>query len=59
MRYLHTMLRVADPEAAVRFFTLLGLKETRASTSRSVLAIRCRWPGRSRTRSPYLSSPSA
>ena len=29
MRYLHTMLRVADPEAAVRFFTLLGLKETR------------------------------
>ena len=29
MRYLHTMIRVADPEAAVRFFTLLGLKETR------------------------------
>ena len=29
MRYLHTMLRVADPEAAIRFFTLLGLKETR------------------------------
>ena len=29
MRYLHTMLRVADPEAAIRFFKLLGLKETR------------------------------
>ena len=29
MRILHTMLRVADPEAAIRFFTLLGLKETR------------------------------
>ena len=29
MRYLHTMVRVADPEAAIRFFTLLGLKETR------------------------------
>ena len=29
MRYLHTMLRVADPEAAVRFYTLLGLRETR------------------------------
>ena len=29
MRYLHTMLRVADPESSIRFFTLLGLKETR------------------------------
>ena len=29
MRYLHTMIRVADPEAAVRFFTLLGLKDAR------------------------------
>ncbi len=29
MRYLHTMVRVADPDAAVRFFTLLGLSETR------------------------------
>ena len=29
MRYLHTMLRVADPQATIRFFELLGLKETR------------------------------
>lgn len=29
MQYLHTMLRVTDPEASVRFFELLGLKETR------------------------------
>ncbi|HUG46011.1 MAG TPA: VOC family protein, partial [Sphingomicrobium sp.] len=29
MRFLHTMLRVSDPEANVRFFELLGLKERR------------------------------
>ena len=29
MHYLHTMIRVTDPEASVRFFNLLGLKETR------------------------------
>ncbi|HVL79940.1 MAG TPA: VOC family protein [Sphingomicrobium sp.] len=29
MRYLHTMLRVADPEATIRFFKLLGLEERR------------------------------
>lgn len=29
MHYLHTMIRVADPVAAVRFFELLGLVETR------------------------------
>lgn len=29
MKYLHTMLRVSDPEATVRFFELLGLKELR------------------------------
>ena len=29
MRYLHTMLRVSDPEASVRFFNLLGLEERR------------------------------
>lgn len=29
MKYLHTMIRVADPVATVRFFELLGLKETR------------------------------
>jgi lactoylglutathione lyase len=28
MKYLHTMIRVSDPEATIRFFTLLGLKET-------------------------------
>ncbi|MDB5724358.1 MAG: glyoxalase-like domain protein [Novosphingobium sp.] len=27
-RYLHTMIRVSDPVATVRFFELIGLKET-------------------------------
>ena len=27
MKYLHTMIRVSDPAATVRFFELLGLKE--------------------------------
>jgi lactoylglutathione lyase len=29
MNYLHTMIRVTDPEATVRFFELLGLQEVR------------------------------
>jgi lactoylglutathione lyase len=29
MRFLHSMLRVADPEATIRFFNLLGLEERR------------------------------
>ncbi len=29
MKYLHTMIRVSDPEATIRFFDLLGLKEIR------------------------------
>lgn len=29
MRYLHTMIRVSDPDATVRFFNLLGLQELR------------------------------
>ncbi|HUE79892.1 MAG TPA: VOC family protein [Sphingomicrobium sp.] len=29
MRFLHAMLRVSDPEAAIRFFGLLGLEERR------------------------------
>ena len=29
MKYLHTMIRVADPEATLRFFELLGLKQVR------------------------------
>jgi lactoylglutathione lyase len=28
MKYLHTMIRVSDPAASIRFFELLGLKET-------------------------------
>ena len=28
-RYLHTMIRVADPDATIRFFELIGLKEVR------------------------------
>jgi lactoylglutathione lyase len=29
MQYLHTMIRVSDPAATIRFFELLGLKETK------------------------------
>ncbi len=29
IKYLHTMIRVSDPEATIRFFELLGLKELR------------------------------
>jgi lactoylglutathione lyase len=29
MKYLHTMIRVSDPVATVRFFELLGLREIR------------------------------
>ena len=29
MKYLHTMIRVSDPQATIRFFGLLGLKETK------------------------------
>ncbi len=28
-KYLHTMIRVSDPDATVRFFDLLGLREVR------------------------------
>jgi lactoylglutathione lyase len=33
MRYLHTMLRVRDLDAALRFFSLLGLRESRRRES--------------------------
>jgi lactoylglutathione lyase len=33
MNYLHTMIRVSDPEATVKFFDLLGLKEIRRMES--------------------------
>ena len=33
MKYLHTMIRVTDPDATVRFFELLGLKEVRRMDS--------------------------
>ncbi|WP_374390015.1 VOC family protein [Sandaracinobacter sp.] len=29
MKYLHSMIRVSDPDATIRFFNLLGLKEIR------------------------------
>lgn len=29
MHYLHTMIRVSDPDATIRFFELLGLQESR------------------------------
>ena len=33
MKYLHTMIRVTDPDASVRFFELLGLQEVRRMES--------------------------
>ncbi|CCA92757.1 MULTISPECIES: VOC family protein [unclassified Novosphingobium] len=33
LRYLHTMVRVSDPDATLRFFELIGLKETRRFSS--------------------------
>ena len=33
MKYLHTMIRVSDPEATIRFFAVLGLKEIRRMDS--------------------------
>ena len=30
MKYLHTMIRVSDPDATIRFFELLGLKDNPA-----------------------------
>jgi lactoylglutathione lyase len=29
MKYLHTMIRVSDPDSTIRFFKLLGLREVR------------------------------
>jgi lactoylglutathione lyase len=29
MKYLHTMIRVSEPEATLRFFSVLGLEEVR------------------------------
>ncbi|MDE0880135.1 MAG: VOC family protein [Sphingomonas bacterium] len=33
MKYLHTMIRVSDPDATIRFFELLGLEEVRRMES--------------------------
>lgn len=33
MKYLHTMIRVADPDATIRFFELMGLKQVRRMES--------------------------
>lgn len=33
MNYLHTMIRVTDPDATIRFFNLLGLEEVRRTDS--------------------------
>ncbi|WP_343609808.1 VOC family protein [Novosphingobium sp.] len=32
-KYLHSMVRVTDPEATIRFFELIGVKETRRFSS--------------------------
>jgi len=33
IKFLHSMIRVRDPEATIRFFALLGLRETRRFSS--------------------------
>ncbi len=33
IRYLHSMIRVTDPEATLKFFELIGLRETRRMES--------------------------
>jgi lactoylglutathione lyase len=33
MKYLHTMIRVSDPDETIRFFSLLGLQEVRRMDS--------------------------
>jgi lactoylglutathione lyase len=33
MKYLHTMIRVSDPEATIKFFNLLGLEQVRRHDS--------------------------
>jgi lactoylglutathione lyase len=33
VKYLHTMIRITDPEATVAFFKLIGLEETRRMES--------------------------
>ena len=33
MKYLHTMIRVTDPDTTIRFFELLGLREVRRTES--------------------------
>ena len=33
MKYLHTMIRISDPDETIRFFNLLGLKEVRRMDS--------------------------
>ena len=33
MKYLHTMIRVSDPDETIRFFELLGLREIRRMDS--------------------------
>jgi lactoylglutathione lyase len=32
-RYLHTMIRVSNPDATIRFFELIGLREVRRTVS--------------------------
>lgn len=33
MKYLHTMIRVSDPDATIKFFNLLGLREIKRMDS--------------------------
>ena len=49
MKYLHTMIRVTDPAATVRFFELLGLELVEVNEDRAVF--RC--PIRPTLQQPY------
>ena len=35
MKFLHTMIRISDPDATIRFFNLVGLEERRRMNSNS------------------------
>jgi lactoylglutathione lyase len=56
MKYLHTMIRVSDPDATIRFFELLGLQEVKRMDSEKGRFSLIFWP-RPATRMRRSSSP--
>ena len=52
IRYLHTMVRVKDLDATMRFFGLLGLRRRAATRSRPGASPSSSWPPRGRRNAP-------